>query len=375
MIGWTSEQAWRVSPVKLCLLVGAGMGARLSLMAGFIGALFAVRIATSKPYRLKLLEKYDMAMLGELGLVLALVGLVAGIILFSVVCGLWRRQNGEGVTDHVAKRFQQALFAKFTEETERLQMQGAQFTRIYALYSARLESTLILWLKAAATNVIDMFTHALSLLLTLIILVLLDPIVAAIVLPVLAVASAVYLAASHRQHHALMASRRKTMESTGHRFRELSTQSVDERDSVFWEQLTSEHDKIVAAHLEGAGQTHRFYSGLKGWSLGRIISMPTAMMPAMTAVVFILVILYFFERSEIAPIDLTRAIATFFIVRFSLAFGIALSTDLRRFATRYHLVALGYKLVQENASVIDQLSGPFATPLQDVGPEAAPDPF
>ncbi len=356
ILGWCFSEAWHQSPRQVTVLIVAGILARLSNMAGFIVALLSINLVVSRQHRLDLLARHDLASLPEKVVILALIATVAGTFLLSIVLGLWKRQALNQLTDQVIKDHQTALFARFRAEVSQRITQPKDFPPTYLQYSQRIERQLLLAIKAATSHVIDGTMNFVSLSVTLLLLLRLDPLAFLLVLVIFGLTSLATVLAGHRQHRARLTVQQKATETVRQRVQKMRSGTADIEDPAFWSRIENEQQNQLMTLLEGAGLTSRFYSSTKGWSIGRIISTPLVSTPLMATLVFSGLILIFFARSQTSTIDLHQAILIVFVVRFALSFASATANDMRRVSERYSFVVLGNRILTGRLSILDQLN-------------------
>lgn len=369
VLQWTWRSVWTSNVWKVVGLVILGVISRFSLMAGFIGALQGMGLVISQPHRLKVLshlEHVHLAFVGEFGLIVGIMTCIMFFFCLSLVCGLLKKQMVESTCDAVAKGAQARLFRKFRAEMSS-SLDGKnekENANIYVGYALALEQRLMLALRNSSAAMIEVLTNFLLLAVTMSILISQDVSIFLFQAVLLFSFAALFLNLSYREivvqtrtratAHALARTRVK---ARGERFHSVREQSD-------WEAFEKEHELEVQTRLTGEGTANRFYSAVRGVSIRRVLSSPPTIAPLLAVFLFTFLIVYFFELSQLGPVNVSWAIFVVLLARFGLQYGQTLVFETVKITRNLDNLKLLVKLIETDEPVLPYISAP-APPSED----------
>lgn len=361
VLQWTWRRVWTSNVWKVVGLVILGVISRFSLMAGFIGALQGMGLVISQPHRLKVLshlEHFHLAFIGEFGLIVGIMTCIMFFFGLSLACGLLKKQMVESTCDAVAKGAQARLFRKFRAEMS-TSLEGKkekEIANIYVGYALALEQRLMLALRNASAAMIEVLTNFLLLAVTMSILISQDVSIFLFQAVLLFSFAAIFLNLSYREivlqtrtrltAHALARTRVKARSERFHSVREQSD----------WEAFEKEHELEVHTRLTGEGAANRFYSAVRGISVRRVLSSPPTIAPLLAVLLFTFLIVYFFELSELGPVNVHWAIFVVLLARFGLQYGQTLVFETVKITRNLDNLKLLVKLIETDEPVLLHIS-------------------
>jgi hypothetical protein len=130
------------------------------------------------------------------------------------------------------------------------------------------------------------------------------------------------------------------------------------REQSDWEAFEKEHELEVHTRLTGEGAANRFYSAVRGISVRRVLSSPPTIAPLLAVLLFTFLIVYFFELSELGPVNVHWAIFVVLLARFGLQYGQTLVFETVKITRNLDNLKLLVKLIETDEPVLLHISPP-----------------
>lgn len=356
MLLWLLRFTAGTSKAKMALAIVLSVLARALIMAGFIVALRATTLVVSGAAREAALRHFHLTFLSEFVLVL-MVAMGVGILLVTAaLSAVGKRRILEKLGNQLSMLAQQEMVQRFQIELRSVP-DPVERRRLYVQYSTRFENDVITNAKHATGYAVELLTALSLTLISIAILVFIDPGLALFVLAVIVSYSAVSVGVSYGDHWLSMQRRQTKTIEMGGKVAELVDDFIHEDEAKRNEARQKfsglKEGGLIAADA-GEPSVHISY----GRRFLRFIVDPVNSMIVMSAPIFLFVIFYAYSLSLFEDVDVVHVVFMVFISRFSIQFAQTLIAEARRFSVRYRSLRICRQIITEGKPIIPMLALP-----------------